>query len=142
MNKLHNTSNPDKKLNKEQLDEFFDSSIFKLLAEPIRIEILKLLAINGPSDITEIASLFQQDRSVISRHLKLLYEGGLLIRTKESRSTIYQVDGLAFLQVMEHVVSDVKEMLAYCCDNLYHDLYKQGITYKQYMEENNSTDND
>lgn len=123
-------------LNKEQLDELFDSSIFKLLSEPIRIEIIKLLTMKGPCDITEISSAFNQDRSVISRHLKMLYEGGLLIKTKDSRYTIYQVDGLAFLQRLEKVVANVKELLSYCCDDLYHELYSQGLTYRNYIEKN------
>ncbi|RDU21890.1 ArsR/SmtB family transcription factor [Anaerosacchariphilus polymeriproducens] len=123
-----------KKPNKEQLDEIFDSSIFKLLSEPIRIDILKLLALKGELDITQISGHFNQDRSVISRHLKLLFEGGLLIKTKQSRSTIYQVDGLAFLHKVEKVVSGVKEMLSFCCDEIYTDLYSQGLTYKDYIE--------
>lgn len=125
----------DKKPNKEQLDELFDSSIFRLLSEPIRVDILKLLAQRGELDITQISSFFNQDRSVISRHLKLLHEGGLLIKTKESRSTIYQVDGLAFLQKVETIVAGVKEMLSICCEDLYEDLYEKGLTYKDYMEQ-------
>lgn len=121
---------------KEKLDQLFDATIFKLLSEPVRMEILKVLALNGPSDITAIADHFSLDRSVISKHLKILHAGGLLIKTKESRSTIYQVDGLAFLQKMEHVVSDVKEMLAYCCGDTFQSLYDQGITYGDYLNPN------
>lgn len=132
---MDNKQKSDKKPDKEQLDELFDSSIFRLLSEPIRVDILKLLAQSGELDITQISSYFDQDRSVISRHLKLLYEGGLLIKTKESRSTIYQVDGLAFLQKVEKIAAGVKEMLYFCCEDLYEDLYEKGLTYKDFIEQ-------
>lgn len=122
------------KLNKEQMDQLFDASIFRVLSEPIRIEILKKLVVEGAQDITQIASAFNQDRSVISRHLKMLNGEGLLIKTKESRSTIYSVDGMAFLHKMEHLVGDVKVMLKYCCSDLYQELYDKKMTYNEYLE--------
>lgn len=122
-----------------QLNQLFDASIFKVLAEPIRIEILKKLVMEGDQDITQIASSFKQDRSVISRHLKLLHAEGILIKTKEARSTIYSVDGMAFLHKMESLVEDVKQMVQYCCSDLYQTLYDQKMTYNDYLvqEKNN-----
>lgn len=113
----------------------FDDSLFKLLSESIRLDILKLLAFKGEMDITTISQHFQQDRSVISRHLKKMYEEGILIKTKDSRHVMYQVDGLAFLRKIQKVESDVKEILALCCSDLFYELYDKGMTYKDYLKQ-------
>ena len=119
----------------EQLDVLFTQEIFKILSEPIRVELIKHLAIHGPSDISTIASHFNQDRSVISRHLKLMNKAGILILTKSSRCSIYQVDGMEFLLKMESIVEDIKELLKYACKDTFDDLYSKNMNYKTYLNQ-------
>lgn len=119
----------------EQLNNLLTQEIFKVLTEPIRIELIKFLTINGPSDITTIASNFKQDRSVISKHLKMMNETGLLIMTKSSRYRIYQVDGMELLLKMESVVEDIKTLLKYKCKDTFDELYSNNMNYKSYLKQ-------
>lgn len=124
----------DNRPNLQQVDVLFNHEIFKVLSQPIRIEILKVLAVGGPSDIQTIAANFSKDRSVISKHLKQMYEAGLLIKTKESRNIIYQVDGMEFLHKLEDVVDQLKSVLAFSCEDLFETLYQDKMSYKEYLE--------
>jgi len=132
---MNTTNNNKENLNAQQLDNLFQQDIFKILKEPIRIELIKHLAVHGPSDISTIASHFKQDRSVISRHLKMMKKAGILIMTKSSRRSIYQVDGMEFLSKMESVVEDIKKILKYTCKDTFDYLYSKNISYKSYLEE-------
>lgn len=125
----------------EQLDVLFTQEIFKILSEPIRVELLKHLAIHGPSDISTIAGHFNQDRSVISRHLKMMNKAGILILTKSSRCSIYQVDGIEFLLKMESVVEDIKELLKYACKDTFDELYSKNMNYKTYLNQSGENTN-
>ncbi|GAU78319.1 helix-turn-helix transcriptional regulator [Fusibacter sp. 3D3] len=119
----------------EQMNKLFQQDIFKILGENIRMEIIKFLALNGPADISTISEHFPQDRSVISKHLKMMKEEGLLILTVISRHHYYQLDGMAFLYKMEAVVSDIKVVLKNTCDDTYDYLYEHHLTYKNYLED-------
>jgi len=132
----------EKRPNLDQVDVLFNDAIFKVLSHPIRIEILKILAVNGPADIQTIADNFSKHRSVISKHLKQMYEAGILIKTIESRNTIYQVDGMGFLHKLEGVVSNLKSILAYSCEDLYGTLYREKMSYKEYLESNSPSNQD
>lgn len=128
------------KVDLAQVDILFNHVIFKVLSQPIRIEILKVLAVNGPSDIQTISSNFCKHRSVISKHLKMMHEAGIVIKTQESRNTIYQVDGMGFLHQLEEVVGNLKSVLLYSCEDLFDTLYQGKMTYKEYLDQVNSTE--
>lgn len=108
----------------EELDQILNPEFFKLLGEPVRLELLKLLARLGPCDITTISGHFDKDRSVISKHLKALYEAGLVLRFKEARSTIYKVNGFAFLKQLEEISAQVKALLQECCPEDFDHFYE------------------
>lgn len=93
----------------------FDSKIFKTLSEPVRREILKVLLLHGRSDIGAIAQQLPQDRSVISRHLQLMHEVGILNCTKESRFRYYSINGEHFLAAFEKFSEELKCCLDECC---------------------------
>ncbi len=65
--------------------DVLDSKFFKSLSEPVRVQILRYLLLHGRTDIGTIANNLPQDRSVISRHLNLMQEVGILNCEKESR---------------------------------------------------------
>lgn len=102
-------------LNEEQclqkIDELFDIVLFKVLSEPIRVDILKLLAIKISSDVNGITEHFNKDQSVISRHLKLMHESGILNAEKVSRHTIYSINGRELLDKFESITSLVRELV-------------------------------
>jgi len=92
-----------------------DSKMFKALADPTRVQILKFLMLNGRADISTIANCFPQDRSVISRHLHMMEEAGLLIAEKETRHRFYSINGEHFLREFETIVVNLKNCIHECC---------------------------
>jgi len=96
----------DKILN--ELTEVLDSKFLKTLSEPVRIDILKFLILKGQSDIGTIAENMPQDRSVVSRHLNLMHEVGILKGGKDGRHMLYEVDGEVFLNKLESISALVR----------------------------------
>lgn len=60
------------------------------LAEPIRLRILRVLETQELS-VGEVSSVVQLPQSTVSRHLKLLAEGGWLARRSEGTATFYRL---------------------------------------------------
>lgn len=98
-----------------ELAEIFDSKLFKLLAEPVRVELLRILATNGELDISEITEFLPQERSVVSRHLSAMCEAGLLHSQKRGRHTFYSVDALAILERLESMAANIRGYFERCC---------------------------
>jgi len=99
----------------EDLAGNLDSKFFKSLSEPVRQQLLKYLMLNGRSDIGTIAQHLPQDRSVISRHLQLMQEAGILICEKEGRFVYYSINGPEFLAKLESLVDQVRACIPICC---------------------------
>ena len=93
----------------EELVEAVDSKFFKTLGEPVRVQILKYLMLNGRADIQTIAENMPQDRSVVSRHLNLMQEAGILICEKEN------VDGQPFIEKLVDITEKTKKCMKECC---------------------------
>lgn len=105
----------DEKAYADGLDRIIDNDLFKILSEPSRVKILRFLAITGPSDVGTVSRAFTQDRSVISRHLKIMADAEILSAEKKSRNTVYTFDGYAFLRRLEDITGMVKTMLDQFC---------------------------
>ena len=99
----------------DDLVKVLDSKVIKALTEPARAQILKFLILNGRSDISTIAEALPQDRSVISRHLNMLAEAGIVIAEKETRHMYYTINGAAFLNEFEVIVDNIRKCMAECC---------------------------
>ncbi len=99
----------------EDLINSFDSKFFKTLSEPVRLQILRFLLLNGRSDIASIAENMPQDRSVISRHLNLMAEVGILSWQKETRHVFYEIDGQVFLKKLEKITDQIRKCIPVCC---------------------------
>jgi DNA-binding transcriptional ArsR family regulator len=94
--------------------ELLDSPLLRALAEPARLEVLRVLLVHGSSDIATIAEHLPQDRSVISRHLKILEDAGVLRRHREGRRVIHGIDG-GFVLQLEEIVGEAKALTSACC---------------------------
>ncbi len=106
------------KLEAEILNELvkaFDSKFFKTLSEPVRFEILKFIMTNGRSDIGTIADHMPQDRSVISRHLNLMQEVGILSCEKEDRHMYFEISGQNFVDKLKNITDLIGKCVAECC---------------------------
>lgn len=69
-----------------------DEKFFKALSDPARALVFQRVVLLGQADIGEIAEALPQDRSVISRHLKILADAGVLTAQKEGRRILYAVN--------------------------------------------------
>jgi DNA-binding transcriptional ArsR family regulator len=98
-----------------QIISVLDSDFFKALAEPVRVELLKVMLIQGPSDISSIAQHMPQDRSVLSRHLQILLRSNLVTCEKQGRHRIYAINGSRFVEQLESILQIVKCTVAFCC---------------------------
>lgn len=96
---------------RKEFDEVFQIEYYKSLFDPVRIEIIRFLSFEGPSNISKIAENFSQDRSVISRHLDLLYRNGVITKEKISRYTIYSVNLLNIIEKFQGTAENLKKHL-------------------------------
>ncbi len=99
----------------DDLIEALDSKLFKTLGEPVRLEIIRSLLNKGRSDISAISESLPQDRSVISRHLNLMDDAGLLIPEKDGRHMYYEINAAAFIEKLESIVASIKLCMKECC---------------------------
>ena len=58
------------------------------LADPTRLVILYTLA-DEPHNVTEMCSILQMSQPLISRHLKILRERGLVLANREGQTVLY-----------------------------------------------------
>jgi DNA-binding transcriptional ArsR family regulator len=97
------------------LVEALDDPLLKALADPTRSMLVRTLALIGPADIATIAEAYPQDRSVISRHLRVLHEAGLVRSSKEGRHVFYALDGPALVRRLEGLLALAKAAVSGCC---------------------------
>lgn len=98
-----------------EFTEIYDARFFKALSEPVRIQILGYLMLNGRSDIGAITESMPQDRSVISRHLNQMHDVGILCCEKETRHMYYQINAQTFVDKLERFLNQIKKSIAVCC---------------------------
>ncbi len=71
------------------------AGLFKLLGDTVRLRILRLLE-KERLNVSELTSILGIAQSGVSRHLRLLKEGGLLREDREAGWSYYRVDPSAF----------------------------------------------
>jgi len=97
-----------------KLVDVLDSKFFKTLSEPVRVQVLRFILLNGRTDIGTIAENMPQDRSVISRHLNLMQEVGILVCEKESRHMYYSINARMFLERFVNIAELTKKCIDEC----------------------------
>jgi predicted transcriptional regulator len=98
-----------------ELDAILEAKVFRALCEPVRIEILKRLTVQGRSDIAAIAAHVPQDRSVVSRHLAQLHQAGFVRREKVGRNVFFEMDGPAVVAQLGEVLARFQALVPLCC---------------------------
>mgnify|MGYP003575933462 CR=1 FL=1 len=74
------------------LDKTLDPELFKALSDPTRLKLLACLAKCGRMcSVTEVAECCSVDFSVVSRHLGILADAGVLESRKDGRTMFYHV---------------------------------------------------
>ncbi|WP_269532971.1 helix-turn-helix transcriptional regulator [Chitinimonas sp. BJYL2] len=92
-----------------------DGALFKALAEPARIDILRVLILHGRQDVGSVAAQVPQDRSVVARHLRTLELAGLLRASSEGRHTFYEIDGAGVVRQLESLLALFRQLAPSCC---------------------------
>jgi DNA-binding transcriptional ArsR family regulator len=97
------------------LAELLEAKLFKALCEPVRVEIVKFVTATGRCDVTTISEHLPQDGSVVSRHLAILHDAGVLRREKQGRHVFFEMDALAMVERMEKIVDRFRQIVEVCC---------------------------
>lgn len=89
-----------------------EARFFKALCDPTRLRILaSLIAAGEPRTVGEIAQPFPVDISVVSRHLAILRDEGILTANKRGKEVRYAVNS-EFLVTM---LQGFAQMVEQCC---------------------------
>ena len=66
-------------------------ALFRALAEPSRLAILRRLVAEGPHTVSELVDACDQRQPSVSKHLACLHECGLVARERDGRLVRYAV---------------------------------------------------
>lgn len=80
------------------------------LAEPTRILILYELA-NGPCNVTELAGSLKLSQPLVSRHLKVLRERGMVTATRQGAAMEYQLADARLIEALDMLRAVLRDML-------------------------------
>ncbi|RLI21940.1 hypothetical protein DRO47_03185 [Candidatus Bathyarchaeota archaeon] len=84
----------------------FKAKIFKALADPVRLEIIEFLR-NGEKCVCEIIPHVGIAQPLVSRHLKILKNTGLVKVRKEGNRRYYSVTDPRIFRVIDAVTPDL-----------------------------------
>jgi DNA-binding transcriptional ArsR family regulator len=97
-----------------ELNNAIDFDFYKTLFDPVRIEIIRYLAVYGAKNITEIAENLPQDRSVISRHLDLMHRFEIVSKKKMGRNIYYEVNSQMIFGMFKLTTDQLEKLLKSC----------------------------
>lgn len=82
-------------------------TIFAALAHPIRLEMVAMLS-QGERCVCEIAPELDRDRTVVSRHLLILEQAGILKSRTDGRRVFYRIKDKRALELIDIAVEMAK----------------------------------
>lgn len=95
-----------------KIDSLLEVEVFRALSDPTRNRLLSCLAKCGrPCSVSEVAECCEVDLSVISRHLSILENAGILESFKDGRTVYYEVRCQAVALIFQNLARAFKE----CC---------------------------
>lgn len=69
----------------------------------------------GRADVSDVAKEVPLDRSVVSRHLRVLELVGIAVSHKEGRRVFYELDGPAIMHKFEKILMSLAPLVPLCC---------------------------
>jgi len=84
----------------------FKAEIFKAIGDPIRLEILLFLK-DGERCVCEIVPYLKLTQPSTSRHLKILYDAGLLKFRRDRNKNLYSLADKRILRAIQAIDSDL-----------------------------------
>jgi DNA-binding transcriptional ArsR family regulator len=83
---------------------------FKILSEPLRLQVLQLLQ-NGEKSVTELTDLIQTSQPNVSKHLKILQTSGLVKRRQTGNTAFYAIADESIFTLCEVVCNSLEMQL-------------------------------
>lgn len=83
---------------------------FRLLSEPLRLQILDRLQ-EGETSVSQLAGDIGTSQPNVSKHLRLLIEGGLVARRQEGTSVFVRVADPSVFELCRTVCGGIEEHL-------------------------------
>ena len=94
------------------LTQQLQPEFFKALCDPTRLAILAYLATRpGPLRVSEVGQCCPIDLSVVSRHLTILRQAGIVRSEKRGKEVFYQVQFTPFIRTLRGIA----DALEACC---------------------------
>jgi ArsR family transcriptional regulator len=66
--------------------------LLKALADPVRLRLVSLILGEGQSRVGDLGAEFDLSQPTITHHLNVLFEAGLLVRTREGTGVLYRAN--------------------------------------------------
>ena len=98
-----------------EISRALDTDFFRALCEPMRLRIVARLVQIGRADVAAIAAGFDQDRSVISRHLSALKAAGVVFAEASGRQVFYDIDGPCVVARLRDLTDRMAALTPTCC---------------------------
>jgi ArsR family transcriptional regulator len=83
------------------------ANVFRLLGDPTRLAILSHLITAGEQNVGEVAEVTGRTAANVSKHLKLMNDGGVLTRRKQGLQVYYRLSSSVWERVCRLVSTDV-----------------------------------
>ena len=83
---------------------------FRVLGEPMRIKLLDRLR-EGDATVGELQQALGASQQNVSKHLGILYDAGMVSRTKDGNHTRYTISDPAVFELCEQVCGGVRRQI-------------------------------
>jgi ArsR family transcriptional regulator len=84
---------------------------FRVLSEPLRLEILQCLG-NEAKSVNQIVEATGASQPNVSKHLRVMQEAGILARRQEKNNVYYSVSDNSIFAMCDAVCGSLKEQVA------------------------------
>ncbi|WP_211316787.1 ArsR/SmtB family transcription factor [Oceanobacillus arenosus] len=83
-------------------------TLLQALGDPVRQDIIIILASNGELNVGEITALTELSRPAVSHHLKILKESNIIRMDKMGKNNVYSLDAKDSLKKLKGLISEVE----------------------------------
>ncbi|WP_343273536.1 ArsR/SmtB family transcription factor [Lentibacillus songyuanensis] len=80
------------------------------LGDPVRQDIIIILAENEQLNVSEVTSLTKVSRPAVSHHLRILKEASIVKMDKKGKNNVYFLDANDSLQGLKRLIEKVEEL--------------------------------